>query len=213
MKILHRLLFSLVVAASGALFAAEKAPDVLVRQASDEVLAIIKNDKDIQGGDRKKIMDLVEAKILPHFDFTRITQLAVGKHWRSATPEQKQALVKEFRTLLVRTYSFAITSYRDQTFDVKPGVINGDEATVKVQINQPSGQPILIDYSMGKSVQEWKIYDVVVGGISLVTSYRSSFNNEINRAGIDGLIKTLVDKNQRLESGAEKPASLQVQKK
>ena len=214
MKIIPKLLLALTAFAGGLTLAADIVPpDVLVRDVTNEVLEIIKEDRDIQAGDRKKILDLVEVKILPHFNFARITQLAVGKNWRSATPEQRQALVNAFRTLLVRTYSSALATYRNQTSAVKPTDVKpGDNDTVvKVQINQPNGQPLMIDYSMEKTPQGWKVYDVVVGGISLVTSYRSSFNNEINRSGIDGLIKTLMDKNQKLESGEEKPANLQVQ--
>lgn len=212
MRVIPKLLLVLTVFASGLALATDVVPpDVLVRDTSKEVLEIVKKDKDIQAGDRKKILDLVETKILPHFDFTRITRLAVGKNWRSATPEQQQALVKEFRTLLVRTYSTALTTYKDQTYEVKTADIKGDDATVKVEINQPGGQPIMMDYSLEKTPQGWKVYDVVVAGISLVTNYRSSFNNEINRSGIDGLIKTLMDKNEKLESGEEKPATLQVQ--
>jgi len=214
MKIIPKLLLALTAFASGLTLAADIVPpDVLVRDVTNEVLEIIKEDRDIQAGDRKKILDLVEVKILPHFNFARITQLAVGKNWRSATPEQRQALVNAFRTLLVRTYSSALATYRNQTSAVKPTDVKpGDNDTVvKVQINQPNGQPLMIDYSMEKTPQGWKVYDVVVAGISLVTSYRSSFNNEINRSGIDGLIKTLMDKNQKLESGEEKPANLQVQ--
>ena len=212
MKIIPKLLLVLAAFASGLTLAADIVPpDVLVRDTSKEVLGIVKKDKDIQAGDRKKILDLVETKILPHFDFIRITRLAVGKNWRSATPEQQQALVKEFRTLLVRTYSSALTNYKDQTYEVKTADIKGDDASVKVEINQPGAQPIIIDYSLEKTPQGWKVYDVIVAGISLVTSYRSTFNNEINRSGIDGLIKTLVDKNEKLESGAEKPADLRVQ--
>ncbi len=215
MRVIPKLLLVLTVFASGLTLAADIVPpDVLVRDTSKEVLEIVKKDTDIQAGDRKKILDLVETKILPHFDFTRITRLAVGKNWRSATPEQQQALVREFRTLLVRTYSTALTSYKDQTYEVKAADIKGDDATVKVEINQPGGQPIMIDYSLEKTPQGWKVYDVIVAGISLVTNYRSTFNNEINRSGIDGLIKTLMDKNEKLESGAEKPTNLlQVQEK
>ena len=212
MKIIPKLLLLLAVFANGLTLAADIVPpDVLVRDTSKDVLEIVKKDKDIQAGDRKKLLDLVETRILPHFDFTRITRLAVGKNWRAATPEQQQTLVKEFRTLLVRTYSTALKSYKDQTYEVKAADIKGDDATVKVEINQPGGQPIMIDYSLEKTPQGWKVYDVVVAGISLVTNYRSSFNNEINHSGIDGLIKTLMDKNEKLESGEGKPADLQVQ--
>ena len=212
MKIIPKPLLVLAVFASGLTLAADIVPpDVLVRDTSKDVLEIVKKDKDIKAGDRKKLLDLVETRIVPHFNFTRITRLAVGKNWRAATPEQQQTLVKEFRTLLVRTYSTALTTYKDQTYEVKAADVKGDDATVKVEINQPGGQPIIIDYSLEKTPQGWKVYDVVVAGISLVTNYRSTFNNEINRSGIDGLIKTLMDKNEKLESGDEKQATLQVQ--
>ena len=212
MKLIPKLLLVLVVFASGLTLAADIVPpDVLVRDTSKEVLEIVKKDKDIQAGDRKKILDLVETKILPHFNFTRITRLAVGKHWRTATPEQQQMLVKEFRTLLVRTYSTALTNYKGQAYEVKAADIKGDDATVKVEIDQPGGQPIMIDYTLEKTPQGWKVYDIVVAGISLVTSYRSTFSNEINSSGIDGLIKTLAVKNEKLESGEIKPADLRVQ--
>ena len=212
MKLIPKLLLVLVVFASGLTLATDMVPpDVLVRDTSKEVLEIVKKDKDIQAGDRKKILDLVETKILPHFNFTRITRLAVGKHWRTATPEQQQMLVKEFRTLLVRTYSTALTNYKGQAYEVKAADIKGDDATVKVEIDQPGGQPIMIDYTLEKTPQGWKVYDIVVAGISLVTSYRSTFSNEINSSGIDGLIKTLAAKNEKLESGEIKPADLRVQ--
>lgn len=211
MRVMPKLLLVLTVSASGLTLAADIVPpDVLVRDTSKEVLEIVKNDKDIQT-DRKKLLDLVETKILPHFDFTRITRLAVGKNWRTATPEQRQSLVKEFRTLLVRTYSSALTKYKDQTYEVKTADIKGDDATVRVEINQPGAQPITIDYSLEKTPEGWKVYDVVVAGISLVTSYRSTFDSEINRSGIDGLIKTLMDKNEKLESGDQKRVDLHVQ--
>ncbi|HVS27346.1 MAG TPA: ABC transporter substrate-binding protein [Burkholderiales bacterium] len=213
MKILGKLLVALTFVGSSAARAADAAPDTLVRDTYNEVLEILKKDKDIQAGDRQKLLGLVEAKILPHFDFARITRLAVGKNWRAATPEQRQALVKEFRTLLVRTYSTALGTYKDQTFEVRPADVKGNDAAVKVQINQPGGQPIMLDYSMEKTQQGWKVYDVMVSGISLVTSYRSSFNEEINRTGIDGLIKTLVEKNRKLESGGEKSTSVQLEQK
>ncbi|HXZ97584.1 MAG TPA: ABC transporter substrate-binding protein [Burkholderiales bacterium] len=215
MKFVHKISLVLAVFASGLTLAADiLPPDVLVRDTAKEVLDIIKSDTDIQGGNRKKLLDLVETKIVPHFDFVRITRLAVGKNWRAATPEQQQVLVKEFRTLLVRTYSSALTAYKDQGYVVKPADIKGDDALVKVEINQPGGQPITMDYSLEKTADGWKVYDVVVAGVSLVTSYRSTFNNEINQSGIDGLIKTLMQKNEKLDGGAEKSGNmLRVQEK
>jgi phospholipid transport system substrate-binding protein len=181
-------------------------PDELVRRTTNDVLAIIKADKDLQSGDTRKIVQLAEEKVLPNFNFARMTQLAVGKSWREANDAQKQALTKEFRTLLVRTYSTSLTQYRNQTIDVKPAKIGaGDtETVVKTLINQPGGQPIPIDYSMEKTPTGWKAYDIVVDGVSLVTNYRSTFAEEIRKGGIDGLVKTLADRNAK--SSEAKPA-------
>lgn len=182
--------------------AAEMAPDVLVKETSQDVLEIVKKDKDIQAGSKQKIYALVDAKVLPHFDFKRMTQLAVGKFWRQATPAQQDALVKEFRTLLVRTYSTSLSTYKNQTIDYKPLRMQpGDtDVNVKTVVKQPGGQPIPIDYSLQKNADGWKVYDVVVDNISLVTNYRGSFASEIRQSGIDGLIKVLVDKNRVAET-------------
>jgi phospholipid transport system substrate-binding protein len=174
------------------------APDTLIRNTVDEVTAIIKRDKDIQAGDQKKILALVDAKVLPHFDFTRMTQLAVGKYWRTATPEQKQALVAEFRNMLVRTYTKVFTVYRDQTIEVKPYKLAADdetEATVKTLIFKPGSQPIPVDYELKKAADGWKAFDISIEGVSMVMSYRGTFTTQIQESGIDGLIKTLTDKN------------------
>lgn len=173
------------------------APDALISTTVQEVLTIVKQDKDIQAGNQKKILDLVDAKVLPHFDFMRMTQLAVGKHWRTATPEQKQALTTEFRNMLVRTYTKAFTVYRDQTVDIKPFKMAADatEVTVKTTINKPGSPPIPVDYEMIKKADGWKAFDVSIEGVSMVTSYRGTFTSEIQEKGIDGLIKTLADRN------------------
>ncbi len=174
------------------------APDALIRNTVDEVTAIIKQDKDIQAGDQKKILALVDAKVLPHFDFARMTQLAVGKYWRTATPEQKQSLVMEFRNMLVRTYTKVFTVYRDQTIEVKPYKLAPDddtEATVKTLILKPGAQPTLVDYELKKTADGWKAFDISIEGVSMVMSYRGTFTSQIQESGIDGLIKTLVDKN------------------
>lgn len=173
-------------------------PDVLIRNVVQEVLAIVKQDKDIQAGNQKKILELVDAKVLPHFDFTRMTQLAVGKHWRAATPEQKQSLVTEFRNLLVRTYTKAFTVYRDQKVEIKPFKMppGATEVTIKTVIIKPGEPSVPVDYDMEKTAAGWKAYDLAVEGVSLVTNYRSTFSDEIQKAGIDGLIKTLMEKNQ-----------------
>ncbi|MCG6875834.1 MAG: ABC transporter substrate-binding protein [Betaproteobacteria bacterium] len=186
----------------GPVTAADMAPETLVQSVATEVLGIIKNDKDIQSGDAKKVVALVEEKILPHFDFTRMTALAMGLNWRKATAEQKAQLTDQFRTLLVRTYSTALTKYRDQTIEYRPlRAQPGDtDVTVRSLIMQPGAEAITIDYSMEKTSASWKVYDVTVAGISLVTTYRDAFTQEVRKAGVDGLIKRLADKNRQLET-------------
>ena len=189
-----------VLAAAPAI--ASTAPDVLVRTSIDDVLSTIKADKDLQNGNQKKILDLIEAKVLPNFDFSRMTRLAGGRNWTQATDAQKESLVKEFRTMLVRTYSTSLSQYRNQTIEVKPAKLAaGDKDTVvRTVVNQAGGQPIPIDYGLELSDKGWKVYDVVVDGVSLVTTYRGSFNDEIRKSGIDGLVKTLADRNRAQES-------------
>jgi phospholipid transport system substrate-binding protein len=200
------LLLALVLGfnASSAL-AGDVPPDVLARTTTQEVMALLKQDKEIQNGDRAKVFQLVEAKILPNFDFNRMTQLAVGKHWPHATAKQKQSLVTEFRNLLVRTYSTSLTAFTNQTVEFKPMTVKPEDTdvTVHTEIRQPGGQPIPIDYSMYKTAFGWKVYDVSIDGVSLVTNYRASFSSTIRQNGIDGLIKTLAAQSAR---GAVKPA-------
>jgi phospholipid transport system substrate-binding protein len=198
MRVLRKIIFGLSICfATGVAHAEVIAPDALIDNTVKDVIAIIKKDKDIQAGDQKKITDLVDAKVLPHFDFTRMTQLAVGKYWRTASPEQKQSLVTEFRNMLVRTYTKVFTVYRDQTVEVKPPKMAADdtEVTVKTVISKPGSQPILVDYEMKKADSGWKAYDISIDGVSMVMSYRGTFTSEIQANGIDGLIKTLSDKN------------------
>lgn len=173
------------------------APDVLINNTAKEVLAIIKQDKDIQAGSQKRVLELVDAKVLPHFNFTRMTRLAVGKHWRTATPEQKKSLEAEFRNMLVRTYTKAFSAYRDQVVQIKPLKLAGDaiEVTVKTAIVKPGVPSTAVNYDMEKTADGWKVYDLSVEGVSLITSYRSTFSDQIQQGGIDGLIKTLADKN------------------
>jgi phospholipid transport system substrate-binding protein len=190
---------------SGLALAVDTPPDELARTTTQDVIAILKQDKDIQSGNMAKVYRLVEAKILPNFDFNRMTQLALGKHWPRATAKQKQALVTEFRNLLVRTYSTALTEFTNQTIEFKPLTIKPDDTDVTVhsEIRQPGGQPIPIDYSMYKTAFGWKVYDVTIDSVSLVTNYRASFANTIRQQGIDGLIKTLAVQSAR---GEAKPA-------
>ena len=190
-------LAALVVGLNSTTAMAQEAPDAMVRKNTNEILAAIKADKDLAAGNQKKIEKLADEKVLPFFNFVRMTQLAVGRNWRDANDAQKKSLIDEFRTLLVRTYSTSLTQFRNQTIDVKPLKVapTDTEIVVKTQVNQPGGQPIPIDYSMEKSGDSWKVYDVLIDGVSLVTNYRSSFNTEIQKSGIDGLIKSLSERN------------------
>ena len=176
---------------------AQEAPDAMVKRVSQEVLTIIKSDPKVQAGDQARIREVVETKLLPNFDFERLTALAMGRNWRQATPEQQKQLVEQFRTLLVRTYSGALTQYRDQTMDYKPlrADANATEVTVRTEVVRQGQAPVPIDYSMAKAASGWKVYDVIVGGVSLVTNYRDEFNEQIKSGGIDGLIKALTTKN------------------
>ena len=176
----------------------EVAPDALVRATTEEVLTIVRNDKDIRAGDVSKIVKLIEEKVAPHFDFTRMTRLAVGRPWREASEAQRETLIKEFRTLLVRSYSAAFTAYTGITVEYRPYKMDSGEpeTTVQTLIKLPGGAPpITVDYDMGKTPQGWKVYDVRVAGASLIINYRNLFAQEIQNGGIDGLIKSLVDKN------------------
>lgn len=182
---------------------AQEAPDVLARSVMTDVLEIVKTDKAIQAGDQKRIIDLVEAKVVKHFDFQHMTALAVGREWRSASAEQKTALAAEFQTLLVRSYSNALAQYKNQTIDFKPLRMQAGETDVivRTEVKQPGAKPVAIDYQMEKRADAWKVYDVMVAGVSLVTNYRETFSQEIKAGGIDGLIKSLREKNKQLEAG------------
>jgi phospholipid transport system substrate-binding protein len=199
-KIVTAALFALSMASATA--DAEIAPDVLARSVTDEVMTIIRADKELQSGSAQRLAQLVEAKVLPHFNFTHMTQLALGRNWRQATPEQRNVLIDEFRALLVRTYTTAFMQSRDQTVDYKPLRMapTDSEVVVKSLIKQPAGQPVTIDYSMEKLGDTWKVYDVRIEGISLVANYRNTFNSEIQKNGMEGLIKALADKNKALSA-------------
>lgn len=203
---MYRILATLLAALVPAFAAAQESPDALVKRTADEILAIIKADKDIQNGNSAKVVELAEQKVLPHFDFERMTRLAVGRNWSQASDPQKQALIKEFRTLLVRTYSTSLSQYRNQTIDVKPTKVAAadKEATVRTAVIQQGGPPIPIDYAMEKVDSGWKVYDVVIDGASLVTTYRGTFNDQIQKGGIDALVKTLQDRNRSPEPAPKK---------
>jgi len=199
MNILRFSLLALLVPVAQA---QEPAPDVLVKSITGEVVAVLKQDRDIQAGNPKKIEELIEAKVLPHFNFTRMTRIAMARNWRLATPEQQKDLTGEFRTLLVRTYSTALSNYRDQVIDYKPLRAKPEdvEVTVRSEVKQSgSSQPVAIDYEMEKTPNGWKVYDVKVGGVSLVTTYRDTFTSEVKERGVDGLIKSLAAKNRQSE--------------
>ena len=197
MQTLRNYLFLFIFLCASSVQAQAQTPDALARSVSDEVLALIRTDKDLQAGNQKKLLELVDAKVLPHFNFQTMTQLAMGRNWRSATPEQQKQLIAEFRALLVRTYTTAFTSYKNQTVEYKPVRMRPDDTDVTVQslIKQPSGPPVSVDYSMEKVSGAWKVYNIKVEGVSLVENYRNTFNTEIQKNGVDGLIKSLADKN------------------
>src|SRR5688572_9762825 len=186
--------------------AQELGPEELVKKITAEVLEAVKSDQQLAAGDRQKAVKLAEEKILPHVDFEEATRLAVGRGWAQANPEQKKRLVSEFRNMLVRTYSNAIGAYEGQTMKVqqvrmKPG---DTEVTVHNQFSRPGGRPVLIDYSMKKGDKGWKIYDIVVEGVSLVLTYRSEFDAIVKQDGVDGLVKRLAQKNTPAGVGGSK---------
>jgi phospholipid transport system substrate-binding protein len=182
--------------------AAAKAPDALVRELSSDVLESIKNDKSLQSGDTTRLNQLVDEKILPYVDFEKMTRLAVGRGWRQATPEQRQTLTREFRTLLVRTYSGAVSAVRDHEIKMLPFRPQSErDVIVKTQVVAPRTEPIQLDYRLERTDAGWKIYDVNVLGVWLVENYKSSFASEVNANGIDGLIKSLSERNRQLASG------------
>ena len=202
MKSLFALFLGLFVFCTS-VFAQEESPDAMIRKVTDDVLTIVRQDKDIQSGNTKKAIELVEVKVLPNFNFQRMTALAMGRDWNKATPEQKKRLTEEFKTLLVRTYSNALTGYKDQTIRYKPTKFQSGETdvVVKTEVVQPGNKPIPLDYSLEKQESGWKVYDVIVAGVSLVTNYRDTFNQEVRANGIDGLIQMLTTRNKQLESG------------
>ena len=183
----------------------EVPPDVLVKQVTLEVVDLIAKDKEIRGGNRAKLIGLINDKVIPHFNFTSMAALAMGQSWNKATPDQKKRVTEEFKILLVRTYASALASYSDQKFDFRPlrAKPTDTDVTVNVRVLQPGTQPVPIDYSMEKTSAGWKVYDVVVGGVSLVANYRTEFNNLVRESGVEGLIKNLSAKNRALE-GADK---------
>lgn len=202
--------FALLFAGCLALSAiAQEAPDAMVKRVSEEVLETIRKDKEIQGGNTQKVIALANSKVLPYFDFSRMTALAVGKDWRRADADQKKRLADEFRNLLVRTYANALSSYSNQKIVFKPFRMNpGDsEVLVRTEVIQPGAKPVQIDYNLELQDGAWKVFDVVVAGISLVTNYREQFAQEVRAGGIDGLIASIAAKNKSLDAGQGKSSA------
>lgn len=179
------------------------APEALVRDLSNEVLATIKADKALASGDVNRVQKLIDEKILPYVDFQKMTQLAVGRGWRQATPEQRAALTREFRTLLVRTYSGALSQVTDHQVQLRPfrAQPTDTDVLVRTSVVASRGDPIQLDYRLEKTDAGWKIYDVNILGVWLVENYKTQFASQINAGGVDGLVKTLTDRNKQLEQG------------
>lgn len=192
-----------------------EAPDVLVKRISEEVMAVAKTDKDIQSGNSQRIQQVVNEKILPHVDFQRMTALTAGRYWRDATPDQQKRLTDEFRALLMFTYSGAISQIRDQKIDYRP--LRADPADTEVVVNtqvvQPRAEPIQLSYRLEKTPAGWKIFDMNVLGAWLVETYKGSFASAIGKSGIDGLIKTLSERNKQLAGSAAKTGKAAVSAK
>lgn len=204
MRFLKPLLFS--VATSALLMTGAQAqtasttPDAMVRDLSTEVLDAIKADQALKSGDTNRVQKLVDEKVLPYTDFQKMTQLSVGPGWRNATPEQRAALTREFRTLLVRTYSGALSQVSDHKVELRPfrAQPTDTDVIVRTQVVASRGDPIQLDYRLEKSGTGWKIYDINILGVWLVENYKSQFSSQVNSGGIDGLIKTLSDRNKQL---------------
>jgi phospholipid transport system substrate-binding protein len=194
---LFRFLALAAVALAAPLVLAQEAPDAMAKRVTQDVIATIKADPKVQAGDPARVREVIETKLLPNFDFDRMTALAMGRNWNRATPEQKKQLVDQFRTLLVRTYSGALTQYRDQTIEVKPlrAEAGATDVVVRTEVIRQGQAPVQIDYGMGKTDAGWKVFDVIVGGVSLVTNYRDEFNEQVRAGGVEGLLKALADKN------------------
>lgn len=198
-KLLALLSFTLLPAAAPAQDAVP--PDALVKTVTLEVVDLISKDKEIKSGSRAKLISVIEQKVLPHFNFGAMTALAMGQNWNKASPEQKKQLTEAFKTLLVRTYASALAAYSTQKFDFRPlrAKSTDTDVTVNVRVLQPGAQPVTLDYSMEKTANGWKVYDVMVGGVSLVANYRTEFANTVRASGIDGLIRDLQAKNKSME--------------
>ncbi len=203
--LLSSLLFAFTLIAGAQ---AEEAPDALIKRISEEILEVAKTDKLIQAGNQQRIMEVVQGKIIPHVNFQRMTSMAAGRFWREATPEQQSALTNEFRTLLIYTYSGAISQIRNQKLEFRPMRAAPDDTEVEVRssVIQSRGEPIQLNYRLEKTPNGWKIFDVNILGAWLVETYKGSFASEISKGGIDGLIRTLAERNKRLAANPPRSA-------
>jgi phospholipid transport system substrate-binding protein len=217
MRAMKESFFRLLIAALGCLAlggafaqapAQPSAPDVLVKSVTLEVVELLSKDKELKG-DRAKLLRLVDAKVLPHFNFAAMSALAVGPAWKKASPEQQKQLTEEFKTMLVRTYASALSAYGSQKLEFRPlrAKPTDTDVTVHVRVLQPGAQPVALDYSMEKTPAGWKVYDMMVGGVSLVANYRTEFALKLRDSGVDGLIGDLQSKNRVLEASASAPKS------
>lgn len=190
------LLLMLTLLMSMSVFAAE-APDLFVRKIADEVFEILKTDKDLKAGNKEKAYKITEEKILPYFDFDRISKLVLGKAWPAATKDEQEAFKKEFKTMLVKTYGSALLKFKDQTLNYKPTRFqpSDEEVLVKTEILKSGAPPLPIDYMLEKDGDSWKVFDIIIEGVSLVTNFRGQFGNEIKQNGIASLISKLAEKN------------------
>lgn len=218
MTYLSKLLAFIVIVASGAFWttasAQGEAPDKLIERVSREIIELVQKDEEVKRGNRKRIQEIVESKILPYVDFETTTALTMGRHWRDASPEQRKRLAEEFRDLLMYTYAGAMSQIKDPTLRFRPLRIAPDETDVEVRSQvsgQRAGNPVDVNYRLKKTPDGWKVYDVNVLGIWLIATYKQSFASEIDRNGIDGLIKTLDEKNEKLAANPIKTPKLPVQ--
>ncbi|HET9976265.1 MAG TPA: ABC transporter substrate-binding protein [Burkholderiaceae bacterium] len=202
MTLFKQVLAAGLAAAALGVAVAQTGPDALIKQVSTEVIDAVKSDKAIQAGDVSKIVALVDAKVMPHVNFQRMTAASIGRHWRAATPEQQAKLQAEFKTLLVRTYAGALTQVKDQTVSLKPLRAGADDTEVVVRTEiKGKGEPIQLDYRLEKAGTGWKIYDVNVLGVWLVEQYKGQFAQDISAGGLDGLIAKLAERNNKATKG------------
>ena len=192
-------------ATTNALAAEPEAPDVLIRRLSHEMLDMIKSDQTLRAGNTRRVQEVVEEKLLPHVNFRRTTALTVGHHWRTATPDQQQQLIDEFRDLLIHTYSGALSQVGDQRLQVRSlrGPVSDSDVEIQSHVIQSGREPVQVNYRMEKTPEGWKIYDVSVFGAWLTQAYKNTFSAEVNRSGIEGLIRLLSEKNRQLASNAK----------